>query len=251
MIGERHKLLVSKSIRATEEEVLAVEAPPFTESWHPFPHKDVVHAIGTVVQEQGLEVIHKDYSLSKDNQRLFAVWSLAGDEFGPGVHKAMGFRTSTNKSLSVGLCAGSRTTVCDNLIFTSDVFVDFRRHTGALSMEGLLYLAESAMTALKRHFTEYVGWTNDLRNKVLSPTDFKAMTYDAALADAIPLTRMRDFDALVKSVPRYNDGTAYGWMGAATELIRDRSLFQISERSDKVRRFLTDNLSLAAAASGN
>jgi hypothetical protein len=67
------------------------------------------------------------FGLARDNHRMFATLDLTS-ELAFGVSLAVGVRNSTDKSFPIGFCAGSRTFVCDNLAFRSELTIT-KKHT--------------------------------------------------------------------------------------------------------------------------
>ena len=95
-------------------------------------------------KELGVEPKFKEYKGSNHNPdingfaRMFGVLQIGNHDHLDGkVGLMMGLRNSVDKSLSVGVCFGSKVFVCDNLIFTAYVnedengqaFLNTRKHT--------------------------------------------------------------------------------------------------------------------------
>jgi hypothetical protein len=108
--------------RVTEAEVIQVPAVPFTNSFHPVHHRQVLDAIRSGVVATGLEIIKTEYVLANNGNRMFGIWDLSGgsDE----LCWSIGIRNSMDKSMALGITAGTRVFVCDNLAFSGD-FVEF------------------------------------------------------------------------------------------------------------------------------
>ena len=116
----------------SESQVRMEEAPSRTATWNPLPHRDVIDAVAAACVKHNWLVERKVYSM-KQSSKMFAVWDLKTMQ-GSIVKTSdntlsIGIRNSIDKRLSVGLCAGERVFVCDNLCFKGD-FVLFRKHTG-------------------------------------------------------------------------------------------------------------------------
>ncbi len=147
-------LLSNKGVteRVTEKVVRAEPQPVFTESWHPFSHGIVLDAVAAACKKFNLTVERKEYSIRK-NSKMFASWEVRSRSEVLVAQKrdftlAIGIRNSIDKTHSVGLCAGERITVCDNLMFSGD-YVVFRKHTGSLEIEEIEFYAEEALDALR------------------------------------------------------------------------------------------------------
>lgn len=113
--------------RVTAEELDAVAAPPATATWFPLAHGQVLTRVKATLGEAGYLVKKEQLGLSRGDARFFGTLDL-GTALSDGVSLAVGVRSSTDKSFPLGFCAGSRTLVCDNLSFRSELLVR-RKHT--------------------------------------------------------------------------------------------------------------------------
>lgn len=97
--------------RVSVDEVIAVPTPERTKTWGVIGHGDLIDTLKYATDEAGLEIRREEYSLSKDGGRVFGVFTLVGQD----KEKAsmLGFRNSIDKTLAVGLTAGTRVFVCD------------------------------------------------------------------------------------------------------------------------------------------
>jgi hypothetical protein len=108
-------------------ELEAVVAPAATSTWFPVRHAAVVDTVQGALRAAGFGIVKEQFALGGENHRMFATMDLATG-LADGVTLSVGIRNSTDKSLPLGFCAGSRVFVCDNLAFRSDLIVR-RKHT--------------------------------------------------------------------------------------------------------------------------
>lgn len=111
----------------SREELDAVPCPAPEGKWRPVPHGQVLRYAETALVAAGYEIQSMHLGLSRDNSKFFGVASLT-TPIVPGVGLAVGLRSSTDKSIALQACFGSRTFVCDNLAFQSTTVVT-RKHT--------------------------------------------------------------------------------------------------------------------------
>jgi hypothetical protein len=161
--------------RATEAEVMMVPAPEFTATWHPIPHRDVVYALDNALENIGIGVISKEYSLSSNGAKMFMAWQLdlGTDDIG----YELGGRNALDKSMSVGVCAGDRVFVCDNLCFTGS-FIMFRKHTSGLDREEMIQIAMTSIQTTIPKMERMVEWHSSLADKYVPENDFKVLAYE-------------------------------------------------------------------------
>ena len=121
------------SLRATTDDLAGLPVPPATETWMPVSHADFDTLVRQAVADAGIRVGQVEYGLSKVDRegyrhRLFGIYHTLDEILEGEVGAAIGFRNSTDQSLSAGLVFGSRVFVCDNLAFAGQ-YVIRRKHT--------------------------------------------------------------------------------------------------------------------------
>jgi len=122
----------------TEAEVINVPAVPFTETFRPVHHREVISVMRESIHNTGLEIVSSQYTLARDGMQFFAVWDLS--EGNGEMCWSIGIRNSMDKSLALGVVSGTRVFVCSNLAFSGE-FVEFRKHTKGLTQDELEFLA--------------------------------------------------------------------------------------------------------------
>ena len=78
-----------KSNFADESAVIAIPEPEWTKTWHPTSHSRVINAVTNVLEEKGIGVKSKYYSLTKDGNKLPPAFAYAGPEC---IFQQLGFR---------------------------------------------------------------------------------------------------------------------------------------------------------------
>ena len=147
--------------RAPEELVMAMKAPEWTPTWHPVSHKQVIESLSGACKTMGLEVQKREYSLSTNGHRMFGVWHLAAGT--NTMAYSLGLRNGTDKSLILGVCAGTRVFVCDNLCFSGS-FIKFRKHTGGLDLDELKTIGLDAVQGAVIEMEKLSGWQEGLQD---------------------------------------------------------------------------------------
>lgn len=109
------------------EELELIDAPEGTDTWFPARHSTVLETVEDVLKNAGFEIAKSEFALSKDDAQMFATLDLT-TPIVDGVSLAVGVRNANDKKFPLGLTAGSRVFVCDNLAFSSQIYVS-KRHT--------------------------------------------------------------------------------------------------------------------------
>ena len=110
--------------RATRQQVLDVPTPDRTKTWGVIGHKLLVNTLTRSVTGAGHRIVNEEYSLSRDGGKLFGAFTL--DHATGELAWMIGFRNSINKSMALGITAGTRVFVCDNMAFSGS-FIQFRK----------------------------------------------------------------------------------------------------------------------------
>ncbi len=113
---------------ATPSDLAAVSVPEETESYCPVPYPRFVEEVKLHVPRFGLTITDERYGLAHEGLQMFGVLTCANGNGHPDYGLAIGLRNSYDRSLSVGLVAGSRVFCCDNLAFSGEVAAA-RKHT--------------------------------------------------------------------------------------------------------------------------
>lgn len=109
-------------------DLAAVPVPPSTDSYVPVPYARLVEEVRLQLPRFGLTVDSEEYGLARDGRQVFGVLSCRNGRPDRDYCLAIGLRSSYDRTLSVGLVAGSRVFCCDNLAFSGDVTAA-RKHT--------------------------------------------------------------------------------------------------------------------------
>jgi hypothetical protein len=121
-------MAASKSVRqrgareVSRPELDKIPVPPATATWYPIGHGRVLETALRTLAQAGFEVTRTQLALIRSDARFFATLDLRCP-LASGVTMALGIRNSTDKSLPIAFCAGSRTIACENLAFSSEIII--------------------------------------------------------------------------------------------------------------------------------
>lgn len=226
-----------------EAAVKAVPAPEWTDSWHPVAHKEVLEAVDYAAREAGLETTERLYSLNKAGTRMFGFWQLADSNSGTadgtdGVAGALAIRNSTDKSMVLGVAAGSTVLVCDNLALSGD-YLRFRKHTGGLDLDELREIAADAIDQALVRVEGFKQWLLQLKETEMPEAHWKIYAYNLAMEGAIPSSKLPQLAKAWSEEQAETGGNLYAAHGAVTRLNRGAPLFR-QERSNRVLNRITN-----------
>lgn len=233
--------------RVTETTVRSEPQPDFTKSWRPFSHAEVLDSMSIALADAGLEVGAKEYSLRKPvdepeaGSKMLACWELKEKQSSIG--RGISIINATDKTAAISIGWYERIFICSNFCFKMELAsVLFRRHTGRLSKEEILYDAKEALKLLMPKFEALKSWHESLKATRLNAQQAALLTVAAMKRSILPSAKFPSFyDCFIGEASRkYEDarGTLWGWHAAATEIMNENSLLTMVDKQHRLNYFL-------------
>jgi len=150
-------LMVQNGKRVSFEDLKKVPCPKATKSWTPISHHNFADDVKKMAESHNLVLGTEEYSFAKENNQCFGTIEVTNYKNSDNsIQFIMGIRNSTDKSLSAGVCFGTKVIVCSNLAFiaySDDInrdnsFVVKRRHTRFIMRDLPAILNEAMSKAL-------------------------------------------------------------------------------------------------------
>ncbi|MDR3543029.1 MAG: hypothetical protein P4L69_19010 [Desulfosporosinus sp.] len=223
--------------RVSEAEVISVPDVPFTRTFHPVPHRDVIQAVREGIQAVGLNIVKAEYVLAAEGNKMFGVYDLS--QKNSELCWSIGIRNSMNKSMSLGITAGTRVFVCENLCFSGE-FLAFRRHTSGLDVDELAFLAYRSMKAMIPKLHAFQAWHTGLRKYPLSETDLKILLVEIMTNNVISPSKFHEFQGLYANV--YGD-SLWGFHETVTDILKDNSLMTLPKKNKVLNQTINTYIS--------
>ncbi len=233
--------------RVSEELVRKAECPEWTDTWHPVPHSQVLDSLHQAVDRNGLEVINRQYSMNDTGSRLFGSWGIASNGGNANRTWELGFRQATDKSMSIGICCGTTIIVCSNMCFNGE-FVAFRKHTSGVDYNVLCDLAEEAVGIIIPQWRQMDRWFEIINQKSLTKGKHKALVYDMMTEGAFAPSKFNAYHQALDEERKQRSGRKNSFslglvQGAVTRMVREDSLFHISNTNTGLKKVIDMNLS--------
>jgi hypothetical protein len=218
----------------TEAEVFNVPAVPFTRTFSPVHHRDVIGAIKEAISVVGMDIVKSEYVLAQNNQRMFGVYDLSQGT--SELSWSIGIRNSMNKSMSLGVTAGTRVFVCDNLCFSGE-YLTFRRHTSGLDTDELAFLAFRSMRKMIPLLRSFQNWHLGLRKFPLSEMDAKILLVEIMTNNVIAPSKFSRFNELFGKI---YDNSLYGFHESATDVLKGSNLLTLPQKNMILNQILNN-----------
>lgn len=195
-----------------------------TSTYYPLPHSDFFINAFQVLKSIGIGIVSNSFGLTPKRDRMF-MW-LETDAQVNGLPLCIGGRNSYDKSMSAGLCVGTKILVCSNKVLASyeNGGVVSRKHTSAENidelskefrelldfqvegMDNMFYRLEGAKTSYIANSTAKWKLVDLVLANIIRPTD-------------IPLIWDEYKNPKHEEFKQY-DETDYGFLMAATEVFK-------------------------------
>lgn len=99
------------------DDLSLIPTPEATATWTPVSHRQLANSIRTIGQDLiGLPLHSEKYGVARQGQQMFAMITFKADHSEMGL--SIGFRNSTDRSMSIGITVGSSVFVFSNLMMT-------------------------------------------------------------------------------------------------------------------------------------
>jgi hypothetical protein len=218
----------------TKDEIMAITAPEGTKTWNPVSHREVIEAITTVVEAEGIGVRDETYSVKNGGRNMFGTWTLDIPLGDGGSLVQLGFRNSIMKTFAVGMCSGTHVLVCSNMMFSGE-YMEFRKHTSGLDFDELLIKANAALGQTIARATSLQEWHDGLRDTPLDQVGLKTLTFDAMESGILAPNHFKGFlTAWEEERETYGEETLHQFHGAVTRINRPINLFTVADRTAKL-----------------
>jgi hypothetical protein len=157
------------------DKLAEIATPKGSYSHKPIPHIEIVESLEKVLTEVKFSVRREEFAVSKDGMRMFGILDLS-EELTPQTGMSIGIRNSNDKSMALGMTAGYRVFVCDNMAFSSDFQPIFSKHVHSMSVMDIAVLCvqrlQEATRAMELHIEEMIF-------RQVSDREVKEIIYDA------------------------------------------------------------------------
>ena len=164
-----------------------LEMPEATDTFKPIAHSVLVDAIEESLAFRHISIERSEFAVSKDGMKMFGL--LEVNQVYEGINFAIGLRNANDKSMRLGMVAGYRVFVCDNMSLSGDFNPLLAKHTKHLD------LVESVSMGIDRIQR---GW-QPLRESIdykrathIEPDAAKLLIYNAFAHRLLPISLFRE-----------------------------------------------------------
>lgn len=208
---------------ATKADLASVAVPDETESYLPVPYGRFVEEVELHVPRFGLTIAEERFALARDGQQMFGVFTCRNGSDHADYALALGLRSSYDRSLAVGLVAGSRVFCCDNLAFSGEARAS-RKHTMNIfrDLPDLIYRMLTKVSSMQSRIHEEIA---TMKEREISTETADHLMVEAVRKNVLPASQLpRVMEAWERPVhAEFLLRTAWSLFNAFTETAKSRS----------------------------
>lgn len=173
--------------KITRPELAVLPVPPATDTFQPISHKQLVDALDEALALRRFQIVRSEFAASADGMKLFGLLEI--NAVMEGVRFAIGLRNANDKSMRLGLVAGYKVQVCDNMMFQGDFNPLLAKHTRGLD---LIEAVSIGIDRIHRGFAPLERAIATKRLTELTDDEARVLIYQAFLEEKFPISLIKD-----------------------------------------------------------
>lgn len=186
--------------KVTRIELAQIPTPEATDTFKPIGHYQLIQAVEEALAFRHISIVKDEYAVSRDGMKLFGLLELNADY--EGIRFAIGLRNANDKSMRLGMVAGYRVFVCDNMSLSGDFKPLLAKHTKNFD------LVESLSTGIDRIQRGWEPLREQIefkRKYVLNGVEAQSLIYRAFMQQKFPVKLMRTVHQEFFIKPSYDE----------------------------------------------
>jgi hypothetical protein len=160
--------------------------PPATDTFQPIAHSVLIEKLEEALSFRHISIQRDEYAVSKDGMKMFGLLELNADY--EGIRFAIGLRNANDKSMRVGMVAGYRIFVCDNMALSGDFKPMLAKHSKNFDLTESLALG---VDRIQRQWTPLREQIDFMRQTTLEDDKARLLIYKAFMNYRFPVTLMK------------------------------------------------------------
>jgi hypothetical protein len=175
--------LISYDEKVNREVLAIVPVPEGTDTFQPIKHSQLVDSVEESLAYRHMQITHSEFALSKDGMKMFGLLQVNAEY--EGVQFAIGLRNANDKSMRIGMVAGYKVLVCQNMSLSGDFKPLLAKHTKHFD------LIEAVSMGVDRIHRGWEPLKAEIRRKreiEISKDDARLTIYNAFTRHKMPIT---------------------------------------------------------------
>jgi hypothetical protein len=226
-----------KTQKVTRAELALIETPAATETFQPIPHARLIDSLEESLSFRHISIVRDEYAVSPDGMKLFGLIELNA-EF-QGVRFAIGLRNANDKSMRLGMVAGYRVFVCDNMALGGDFKPLLAKHSKHFD---LVESVSIGVDRIQRGFQPLRETIDLMRTRELTTDAARSIIYRAFMENRFPVKLLKSVHREFFVTPSYDEfkpSTVWSLSNAFTTSFKELPPIRQYEMTARLGKFLT------------
>lgn len=169
--------------KVTRDFLKTIGLPQETDTFKPIAHSVLVDAVEESLSYRRIRIEKSEFAVSKDGMKMFGLLEV-NHEF-DGIRFAIGLRNANDKSMRVGMVAGYRVFVCDNMSFQGDFNPMLQKHSKNLD---LIESVSMGVDRIQRQWNPLKEAITLKKETAIEEQNAKMFIYDAFTKGKFPVS---------------------------------------------------------------
>lgn len=221
---------VSRTDLALIPEVVA------TDTFQPIAHSRLIDQLEEALSFRHISIERDEYAVSPDGMKLFGLLELNSEY--EGVRFAIGLRNANDKSMRLGMVAGYRVFICDNMALSGDFKPLLAKHSKNFD---LVEAVSMGVDRIQRNWQPLREAIEFKRRHQLNKTDAQSLIYRAFMENKFPVKLLkavhREF-FIAPSYEEFREQTVWSLENAFTTAFKELRPAQQYQATAKLGKFL-------------
>jgi hypothetical protein len=223
--------------KITRLELAELPIPPATDTFQPIAHSRLIDQLEEALAFRHISITRDEYAVSKDGMRLFGLLELNSEY--EDVRFAIGLRNANDKSMRLGMVAGYRVFICDNLALAGDFKPLLAKHSKNFD---LIESLSTGVDRIQRGWQPLRERIDFMRTHELTDDEARNIIYRAFMNERFPIKLMKAVHAEFFIKPSYDEfrpRTVWSLENSFTTVFKQLKPIQQFATTAKLGKFLT------------
>jgi hypothetical protein len=222
--------------KVTRQDLSHVPTPPATDTFKPIGHAALIDELEHSLAFRHIQIVRDEYAVSPDGMRIFGLLELNADY--EGVRFAIGLRNANDKSMRLGMVAGYRVFVCDNMALSGDFKPLLAKHTKHFD---LIESLSVGVDRIQRGFQPLRDAIDFKRSYKLRDEEARSLIYRAFMENRFPIKLLKVVHHeffVAPSHEEFKQQTVWSLENAFTTALKELKPVRQYEATAKLGKFL-------------
>jgi hypothetical protein len=222
--------------KVTRIELKDLPIPPATDTFQPIAHSRLIDELENALAFRHITIERDEYAVSGDGMKLFGLLELNSTY--EDLRFAIGLRNANDKSMRLGMVAGYRVFICDNMSLSGDFKPLLAKHSKNFD---LVEAVSMGVDRIQRGWQPLREQIDFKRQQQITEGEAQALVYRAFMNERFPVKLMKSVHREFFIKPSYDEfrpRTIWSLENAFTTAFKELAPVRQYEVTAKLGKFL-------------